>query len=93
MYNSLIALLKIHKKNNKAFSLVEISVVILIIDSLVLGFFKGLDLYDSYYLSNARILTKNSVVPRIEGLGFWVDSVSEKSFQITKLSDGTQVVP
>jgi len=80
-------------ENKKAFSLIEISVVILIIGILILGVSKGIDLYNSYLISNARALTRSSVVPRIEGLGFWVDSTSEKSYEKTKLSDGLAVMP
>jgi len=80
-------------KNKKAFSLIEISVVILIMGILILGVTNSIDLYYSYLKSNARSLTRSSVVPRIEGLGFWVDVTSEQSFAIKKIPEGSQVVP
>ena len=68
---------------HKAFSLIEISVVILIIGILISGISKGLDLYYDYKISNARLLTKNSPVQRIEGLLTWIETTSTESFSST----------
>jgi prepilin-type N-terminal cleavage/methylation domain-containing protein len=54
--------------HKKAFSLIEISVVILIIGILIAGISQGIDLYQDSRLAIARSLTQNSRVGRIENL-------------------------
>lgn len=66
------------KKN--AFSLIELSIVILIIGILIVGVAQSGSLVGKFRLSSARNLTQNSSVASIPGMIFWVDSVSEKSF-------------
>ena len=66
-------------KNHKAFSLVEISMVILVIGILIAGVSQGIDLYDDYRLTSARNLTKNSLVNRIPDLEMWLETTSENS--------------
>ncbi|MBM3590130.1 MAG: prepilin-type N-terminal cleavage/methylation domain-containing protein [Alphaproteobacteria bacterium] len=50
----------------KAFSLIEISVVILIIGILIAGISQGIDLYNDFNLTKARNITKNSRVGRFQ---------------------------
>jgi prepilin-type N-terminal cleavage/methylation domain-containing protein len=76
------------KKYKKAFSLIEISVVILIIGVLISGISQGIDLYNDYKIANARTLTLNSIVPRIQNLSMWYETTSEKSFKTSKPNDG-----
>ena len=66
-------------KNHKAFSLVEISMVILVIGILISGISQGIDLYDDYRLTSARNLTKNSLVNRIPDLEMWLETTGENS--------------
>ena len=66
-------------KNHKAFSLIEISMVILVIGILIAGVSQGIDLYDDYRLASARNLTKNSQVNRIPDLEMWLETTSENS--------------
>jgi prepilin-type N-terminal cleavage/methylation domain-containing protein len=66
-------------KNHKAFSLIEISMVILVIGILIAGVSQGVDLYDDYRLASARNLTKNSLVNRIPDLEMWLETTSENS--------------
>ena len=69
----------IKNKNHKAFSLIEISMVILVIGILIAGISQGIDLYDDYRLTSARNLTKNSLVNRIPDLEMWLETTSENS--------------
>ena len=71
--------MKNFKKKRQAFSLIEISVVILIVGILISGISRGVDLYNDYKLSIARKLTQESPVSRVPDLALWLESVSEKS--------------
>ena len=72
------------KSNNTktAFSLIELSVVILIIGILVLGVTQGSRMMSEVKLTSARSLTTSSPVASIEGLAVWLDSTSENAFGI-----------
>ena len=67
-------------KNQKAFSLIEISMVIFIIGILIAGISSGIDLYNDARISKAQVLTKSSKIPRIPDLVLWLDSVSAEAF-------------
>jgi prepilin-type N-terminal cleavage/methylation domain-containing protein len=73
------------KKNSRhqklAFSLIEISVVILIIGILISGISSGIDLYNDFNLSKAKNLTKNSRVNRIAGLELWLETTLDESIK------------
>ena len=78
--------MKFHGKKpifyKKAFSLIEISVVIVIIGILIAGISSGIDLYQDYRLTSARNFTKNSPVSRISDLKLWLETTSEKAFKV-----------
>ncbi|NBX52676.1 MAG: prepilin-type N-terminal cleavage/methylation domain-containing protein [Proteobacteria bacterium] len=86
---------KIKKPNIKAFSLVEISVVILIIGILIVGISSGADLYNDMRLTNAKNLTLNSRVGRISDLTFWVETTLDRTIVNSSgkfnLSDGNSI--
>ena len=75
----------------KAFSLVEISVVVIIIGILIAGVSQGIDLYQDMKLVTARSLTLNSRVNRIEDLAIWLETTSEKSFDKPDMNDGSLI--
>jgi prepilin-type N-terminal cleavage/methylation domain-containing protein len=66
----------------KAFSLIEISVVLLIIGILILGISSGIDLYTDSRVTSAMQLTQNSRVRRIPDLMLWYDSVSNNVYSV-----------
>jgi prepilin-type N-terminal cleavage/methylation domain-containing protein len=82
-----------YKKNDikfrNAFSLVELSIVILIIGILISGTILGLDLFNQYKLVVARNLTSSSIVSRIPGLQLWLETTNEKSFSPTVKNNST----
>ncbi len=78
------------KHPNKAFSLIEISVVILIIGILIAGTSSGIDLYQEYRSTVARSLTTNSPLIRINDLAMWIDASTVESYQ-TLPKDGTKI--
>ena len=63
--------------HKKAFSLVELSMVILIVGILIAGVSQGIDLYQDSRLATARSLTKNSRVGRIPDLVSWYETTNE----------------
>jgi len=69
-------------KNNQqnAFSLIEISVVLLLIAILVAGLLESIDFYRYTKLVQARNLTKNSRVSRIDDLVAWYETTMENTF-------------
>jgi len=65
------------RKNRKGFSLIEISVVILIIGVLIAGISQASDMIDEAALKGARTASKGSRVGRVKDLVLWIDAVSD----------------
>lgn len=66
--------------SKKAFSLTELSMVILIIGILIGGISQGVDIYKDFIKQNALRLSKNSVVNRIPDLSLWLDYTNPNSY-------------
>ena len=75
-------------KRKIAFSLIELSVVILIIGVLVLGVTQGSRMMKEAKLKSARSLTTSSPVVSIENLAMWLDSTAERSLNDAERVDG-----
>ena len=80
-----------NKNHKKAFSLIEISVVIVIIGILISGISSGIDLYSDFRITSARSLTLGSKVPRIDGLVAWWETTLEKSFDKNEAINGVKI--
>lgn len=82
-----------NKMNNKksAFSLIEISLVIVIIGILIASIMGASDLVFDARLRNARSLTENSPVISIPGLELWFETASERSFNENEMIDGAAI--
>lgn len=65
---------------NKAFTLIEISIVILIIGILIAGVVTAQKLVTKSRLASARALTQSSPVASIKDLALWLETTSSKSF-------------
>ncbi|NBX52514.1 MAG: prepilin-type N-terminal cleavage/methylation domain-containing protein [Proteobacteria bacterium] len=63
----------------KAFSLVEISIVVLIIGLLIVGVSKGIDMVYEARVATARGFTMNAPMKSIEGLELWLETTSQSS--------------
>lgn len=74
-----------------AYSLLEISIIILIIGILISGVSNGIDLYQDYKINIAKNLTQNSRVNRIEGLVLWLESSQKSSFEPNNISNNTRI--
>jgi hypothetical protein len=68
------------KKNfSKAFSLIELSIIIVVIGVLIAGTISGVDLIKKSKLATARALTESSPVVGINGLKIWVETTLDKA--------------
>ncbi len=67
-------------KTKKAFTLVELSMVLVIVGLVVFGIVGGKSLIDGTKLSKAKSLTKSSPVVGMENLGLWIETTSDDSF-------------
>lgn len=75
------------KRNLKAFSLVEISVVIIIIGILIAGVTNGASLIADFRIKTAQSLTKNSPVAAMEDIVLWLETTSKESFSTREAVD------
>ncbi len=80
-----------NKRNASAFSLIEISIVILIIGILVAGVTQSSRLLNQAKISSAKTMTQSSPVASIKNLSLWIESTSDSSFQSSDLDDGTAI--
>ena len=76
------------KKPQKAFSLVELSMVILIIGILIGGVSQGIDLYEDFRINTAKTLTLNSRAGRVPDLVSWIETSMNNSFDDVEEKDG-----
>lgn len=65
--------------NKKAFSLIELSIVILIIGILIAGVTQGSRLVRQFQLTNAKTLTQSSAVNSIKDLVLWLEPTMDNS--------------
>ncbi len=79
------------KMVKKAFSLIELSIVLLIIGIIIAGVTSSSRLVSAMRVSVAQSITKSSPVSSINGLTAWYDAVSEESFLSAEQEDGATV--
>lgn len=78
-------------KKNKAFSLVELSITILIIGILVAAIVKGKTLYKDIKIAAARSMTTSSIVSSMKNLEAWYEISSDKSFNENETFEDSNV--
>lgn len=80
--------------NKKAFSLIELSIVILIIGILVAGITQGSRIMNESRLKSARALTANSPVNAMSGLVLWLDATDTETLAVgTVASNAYNLIP
>lgn len=78
-------------KNKTAFSLIELSVVILIIGVIVAGVTQSSRMISAFKLSTARNLTQSSPVASMKNLVLWYETTSVASFDDAQADNGLTV--
>lgn len=78
-------------KKISAFSLIELSIVILIIGILVAGVTQSSRLVAQFRLSSAKSMTRSSPVNSIKDLVFWFESTSDNSIDDSQEEEGVAV--
>ena len=68
----------------KAFTLVEIAVVIIVIGVLIAGISQAMEMFAEASLKSSRNLSKSSRIGRVDDLTIWLDAASEKAFDNEK---------
>ncbi len=76
--------------SKKAFSLIELSIVVLIIGILIAGITQGSRVYNQAKLKTARTLTQSSPVASFKHLSGWWESTTLESF-LTEYDDGDNI--
>ncbi len=71
-----------------AFSVIEISITLLIIGVLLATIAGGKIIVNKVRLEIARSQTRNSIVTSIKGLGLWLEPTLKESFIISETADG-----
>ncbi len=79
-----------HKKQ-QAFTLLELTIVLVVIAIMTVGIFKGAGLVNSSKISVARSLTERSPVPKIDGLVVWYETSSLDSLLKSEASNNSKV--
>lgn len=75
----------------KAFTLVELAIVVVVIMVLVVGVLKGASLTQTSRILGARSFTASSVVPKTDGLVVWYETSTKDSFKGDQAYDGGQI--
>lgn len=81
-------------KNNcgrRAFSLIEVSITLLIIGILVAGVTQGSRLIRQSKVNAAKAITQSSPVPSIKNLILWIETTSDSSFDDSETDDGLAI--
>ena len=79
-----------NSKPKKAFSLIEISITLLIIGLLIAGISKASDMITESKLKSARAITKSSPVTRLNNLVLWIETTATESWSDGFRYDGAQ---
>ncbi len=77
--------------NKKAFSLIEMAIVVLIIGLLIVGVIGGAGMIRAAAISSARSFTVKSAVPQISGLVAWYETSLKESLKASEASNGNQI--
>lgn len=75
--------------SSRAFSLIELSLVILVIGVIIAGITQSSRMVTQMKLTTARTLTQSSEINSIKNLVTWLEATSEKSFDEAETTDAS----
>lgn len=79
------------KTHSKAFSLIELSIVILVFGVLIAGVMQGTNMVRKSQLQTARNLTTSSPIIGVKDLMLWYETSLESSFKTTEAMNNTEI--
>jgi len=79
------------KHSKKAFTLIELSIVVVIISIISVGVLQGLGMIKSARINNARSITSSSPVLETDGLVAWYETSFTTSFASGEMFDNSQI--
>ncbi len=91
MQRKIITMIKNKTDQKTAFSLIELSGVLIIIGLLIAGITSGKSLVKTSKLSAARSVTFSSQITTIPGMVLWVEPTMKDSFLTTQIADSSQL--
>jgi type II secretory pathway pseudopilin PulG len=77
--------------NKKAYSLIEIALVIIIISIIIAGSLNGVEMIKKARLTSAQTLTQQAVIPNIKGLLIWLETSLPQSFLESERDNGLKI--
>jgi len=77
--------------NKKAYTLIEIALVIIVISIIIAGSLNGVEMIKKARLTSAQTLTQQSVVPNIKGLLIWLETSLPQSFLESERDNGLKI--
>jgi len=82
---------KFNKKLSKGFSLVELSVVVVIVMVMISGLLQSSRIIGSMRVNTARNVTQSSAMPWVNYIVSWQDSTAEDAFKEEETDDGDKI--
>ncbi|MFZ9469652.1 MAG: prepilin-type N-terminal cleavage/methylation domain-containing protein [Rickettsiales bacterium] len=82
---------KFNKKTIKGFSLIELSVVIVIVMVMIAGLLQSSRIIGSMRINTARNVTQSSAMPWVNYIVSWQDSTAEDAFKEEETDDGDKI--
>jgi hypothetical protein len=79
------------RKKNRAFSLIEISVVIVIVMIMIAGLIQASRVIGSMRITTARNVTQSSAMPWINYIVTWYDATASDAFKESETNDGNKI--
>lgn len=83
--------LKSKNSSLKAYSLIEVSLLVILIGILVAGIYQGNNIYHETILSRSQSLTQNSILGRTNNVLLWYETTLDSSFNLKQRIDNQPI--